>query len=84
MRCLLQYGFRDDTTFYTEHGDVFAMACAILGLVAAGWSGRKILSASLRRKVQSSQVLRAKMSVNDLEFAYAPVRDQVRDLREYL
>ena len=46
-----EYGFRDDTTFYTEHGDVFAMACAILGLVAAGWSGRKILSASLRRKV---------------------------------
>ena len=30
-----------------------------------------------------SQV-RAKMSLNDLEFAYAPVRDQVRDLREYL
>jgi hypothetical protein len=26
----------------------------------------------------------SKMSVNDLEFAYAPVRDQVRDLREYL
>ena len=24
------------------------------------------------------------MSFNDLEFAYAPVRDQVRDLREYL
>jgi hypothetical protein len=24
------------------------------------------------------------MSINDLEFAYAPVRDQVRDLREYL
>jgi hypothetical protein len=23
-------------------------------------------------------------SLNDLEFAYAPVRDQVRDLREYL
>ena len=23
-------------------------------------------------------------SFNDLEFAYAPVRDQVRDLREYL
>jgi hypothetical protein len=29
--------------------------------------------------------LRAKMaSLQDLEFAYAPVRDQVRDLREYL
>jgi len=23
-------------------------------------------------------------SLQDLEFAYAPVRDQVRDLREYL
>jgi hypothetical protein len=33
---------------------------------------------------QSSQVKRASMSLNDLEFAYAPVRDQVRDLREYL
>jgi hypothetical protein len=31
-----------------------------------------------------SQVKRAKMTLNDLEFAYAPVRDQVRDLREYL
>jgi hypothetical protein len=31
-----------------------------------------------------SQVKRAKMSLNDLEFAYAPVRNQVRDLREYL
>jgi apolipoprotein N-acyltransferase len=48
-----RYGFRDDTTFYTEHGDVFATLCAILGLVAAGWSGRKILSESLRRNVKS-------------------------------
>jgi apolipoprotein N-acyltransferase len=46
-----QYGFNSDTTFYTEHGDVFAWACAILGLVAAGWAGRKTLSESLRRKV---------------------------------
>jgi hypothetical protein len=28
--------------------------------------------------------LEPSMSINDLEFAYAPVRDQVRDLREYL
>jgi apolipoprotein N-acyltransferase len=48
-----RYGFRDDTTFYTEHGDVFATLCAILGLVAAGWSGRKILSESLGRNVKS-------------------------------
>jgi hypothetical protein len=31
-----------------------------------------------------SQVKSQAMSLNDLEFAYAPVRDQVRDLREYL
>ncbi len=40
-----------------------------------------------RHRIQSSnqsQVIRANMSLNDLEFAYAPVRDQVRDLREYL
>jgi apolipoprotein N-acyltransferase len=48
-----EYGFRDDTTFYTEHGDVFAFACAILGLVAVGWSGRKSLSEGLRRNVKS-------------------------------
>jgi apolipoprotein N-acyltransferase len=27
-----QFGFRDDVTFYTEHGDVFGWACAILAL----------------------------------------------------
>ena len=26
------YGFRSDITFYTAHGDIFAWACAILGL----------------------------------------------------
>jgi hypothetical protein len=31
-----------------------------------------------------SQVKSQAMSLNDLEYAYAPVRDQVRDLREYL
>jgi hypothetical protein len=36
------------------------------------------------RNSNQSQVIRANMSLNDLEFAYAPVRDQVRDLREYL
>jgi hypothetical protein len=33
---------------------------------------------------KSSQVTSKAMSLNDLEFAFAPVRDQVRDLREYL
>jgi hypothetical protein len=43
------------------------------------WNGRE---KNTHRPAQS-QVIRA-MSLNDLEFAYAPVRNQVRDLREYL
>ena len=37
-----QYGFRNDITFYSAHGDVFAWLCAILSMVTAGWSGRKL------------------------------------------
>ena len=37
-----------------------------------------------QKQFKQSQVKRANMALNDLEFAYAPVRDQVRDLREYL
>jgi len=33
-----QYGFREDITFYTAHGDVFAWLCAILSLGMVGWS----------------------------------------------
>jgi apolipoprotein N-acyltransferase len=36
-----QFGFRDDVTFYTEHGDVFAWLCAVLGLGILGWVRRK-------------------------------------------
>jgi apolipoprotein N-acyltransferase len=43
------YGFRDDITFYTAHGDVFAWVCAILALGVVGWS----LRAALRRLVQN-------------------------------
>jgi len=43
------YGFRDDVTFYTAHGDVFAWACAILALGIVGWA----LRAGLRLKVQT-------------------------------
>ena len=38
-----EYGFRSDVTFYTAHGDIFSLACAILGLGLVGWSGRKLL-----------------------------------------
>jgi apolipoprotein N-acyltransferase len=76
-----QFAFRDDITFYTAHCDVFAWACAILGIGIVGWA----LRVSLRLKVQTkARSYEQSMSLNDLEFAYAPVRDQVRDLREYL
>jgi apolipoprotein N-acyltransferase len=38
-----QFGFRDDVTFYTAHGDVFAWLCVIVGLGIVGWSGRKLM-----------------------------------------
>jgi apolipoprotein N-acyltransferase len=44
-----QYGFRDDVTFYSAHGDVFAWVCAILGLGIVGWS----LQADLRLQSQN-------------------------------
>jgi apolipoprotein N-acyltransferase len=53
-----QYGFRDDVTFYTAHGDVFSWLCAILGLGIVVWSARKNLgqavsAAKVQDKVRS-------------------------------
>ena len=33
-----QYGFRDDVTFYTEHGDVFAWLCIMVSIAVLAWS----------------------------------------------
>jgi apolipoprotein N-acyltransferase len=33
-----QFGFRDDVTFYTQHGDVFAWLCAIVAAGVVAWS----------------------------------------------
>jgi apolipoprotein N-acyltransferase len=38
-----RFAFRDDVTFYTAHGDLFAWLCALSSLVIVGWSGRKLL-----------------------------------------
>jgi apolipoprotein N-acyltransferase len=38
-----QFGFRDDVTFYTAHGDVFAWLCVLLALAMACWSVGKLL-----------------------------------------
>jgi apolipoprotein N-acyltransferase len=37
------YGFRDDVTFYTAHGDVFGWLCVLMSCVVVAWSGRKLL-----------------------------------------
>jgi apolipoprotein N-acyltransferase len=47
-----QYGFRDDLTFYSAHGDVFAWCCAILSIGVAGWSVNKLQRSRLPRNVQ--------------------------------
>ena len=33
-----QYGFRDDITFYTAHGDIFAWLCVLLSIAVLVWS----------------------------------------------
>jgi len=48
-----RYGFRDDVTFYTAHGDLFAWACAILTIGVVGWSLRVCLRRYLHPKVRS-------------------------------
>jgi apolipoprotein N-acyltransferase len=37
------YGFRDDVTFYTAHGDVFGWLCVLFAAVGLSFAGRKIL-----------------------------------------
>ncbi|HUX44074.1 MAG TPA: apolipoprotein N-acyltransferase [Terracidiphilus sp.] len=48
-----EFGFRDDVTFYTEHGDVFAWLCAILALGIVGWAFRAGLRSVISNKVRS-------------------------------
>jgi apolipoprotein N-acyltransferase len=51
-----EYGFRDDITFYTAHGDVFAWVCALLSLGIVGSAGRKLLSKADARLAANNQV----------------------------
>ncbi|HUB28589.1 MAG TPA: apolipoprotein N-acyltransferase [Terracidiphilus sp.] len=48
-----RYGFRDDVTFYTAHGDVFSWACAILGLGLTVWCWIAGQNPKTRSKVRS-------------------------------
>jgi apolipoprotein N-acyltransferase len=47
-----EYGFRDDVTFYSAHGDVFAWLCAILGIGIAGWAFREHLRSMIQAKTR--------------------------------
>ena len=51
-----QYGFRDDVTFYTGHGDVFAWLCAILSLGVVGWSFKANLRKTIQRRAIQNKV----------------------------
>ncbi len=45
-----RYGFNDETTFYTEHGDVFAWLCVILTVVLLLWCMRARLQIRIQIK----------------------------------
>jgi apolipoprotein N-acyltransferase len=47
------FGFRDDLTFYTVHGDVFGWVCAILALGIVIGSARVCLKRILQNQVRS-------------------------------
>jgi len=48
-----QFAFRDDVTFYTAHGDLFAWLCAILGLGVLVWAVRASPVVKAQIKVRS-------------------------------
>jgi apolipoprotein N-acyltransferase len=40
-----RYGFRDDVTFYSAHGDVFALLCAIIAIALSAWAAKTVVLA---------------------------------------
>jgi apolipoprotein N-acyltransferase len=48
-----QFGFRDDISFYTAHGDVFAWVCAILSIGLVGWCLPSVLESAHHEKARS-------------------------------
>ncbi len=46
----VHYGFRDDLTFYTRHGDLFAMLCGIIFLVMLARAVRLLINRGTRRQ----------------------------------
>ncbi len=58
-----EFGFRDDITFYTAHGDVFAWLCAILSMVvvAGRWEKARKLQQS-RMKIPRADLLTRRLA----------------------
>ena len=56
------FGFIPERTFYTMNGDIFAWGCAILSLVAVGWSARKTVRIYLS-EIENSTKSSAKSSI---------------------
>ena len=54
----VRYGYRDDITFYSRHGDVFAMLCAIIAIVGTTRAARRMLNAAYPN-LRKSQVTRS-------------------------
>lgn len=50
----VRYGYNDALTFYTLHGDVFAVLCVIITLAAAATAARLTLRVNLQTKRQVS------------------------------
>jgi apolipoprotein N-acyltransferase len=48
-----EFGFRDGITFYTAHGDLFALLCAILSLGVLSWSLGKSTRPSAAKAAKS-------------------------------
>lgn len=43
-----EFGYRDDVTFYSEHGDVFGWVCVVLAAVLVAWAGRVQLRLTIK------------------------------------
>jgi len=43
------YGFRDDVTFYSAHGDLFGWGCVVVGLGIVGWAWGNLLMPELTK-----------------------------------
>jgi apolipoprotein N-acyltransferase len=66
-----EFGFRNDVTFYSAHGDVFAWCCAAVALGLFGWAGR-------RRPPRQAGLWKDRIDMVDAESFVRDLRDDDR------